>query len=224
MKTPDTTEAMPSAQDSTDFTDDELWERYFDLFEVFDLHPRLIHELLAHYPVNLEWHELLGMVGRELTAMEGYPCTGKDQQPFDIKHTCPMQLSPDMYDTPEDHEVAMQQYWLWACSIIHHCKGKDIDAINRHIRYMNVRLVHSFMGRNKDSAFRLINSIDWINNLRIQHGLHDIPSGQLIDREEYTLRQLILDLSGLAGHAQLITGDMLETAGLKARLFSGGAA
>lgn len=224
MKTPDTTEAMPSAQNSANFTDDDLWDQYFDLFEVVNLQPRLIRELLALYPDQLEWHEVLEITGRELAALQGYPCTEKDQQPFDMKHTIPLSMSPDMYDTPEDHEVAMRLYWLWACSIIHHCKGKDIDAINRHIRYMNVRLVHTFMGRNKDSAFRLINSIDWINNLRIQHGLHDMPSGQLIDREEYTMRQLILDLSGLSGQAQLITGGMLETADLRARLFTGGAA
>jgi hypothetical protein len=45
----------------------------------------------------------------------------------------------------------------------------------------------------------------------------------LIDREEYTFRQLILDLSGFVGKGRLITGDTLDTAGLKARLFGQGA-
>lgn len=222
MKTPDTTEAMPIAQDSADLTDEDLWGRYFDLFEVFDLHPRLIWELLALYPAHLEWREVLDITGRELAAMEGYPCTEKDQQPFDMQNTCPLWVSHDMYDTPEDHEVAVRLYWLWACSIIHHCKGKDIDAINQHIRFINLRLWRVFMVRSKESAFRLINSIDWLNNLRIQHGLHD-GDGHINYPEEYTLRQLALDLSGFTGRAQLITGDMLETAGLKTKLLSEGA-
>jgi hypothetical protein len=221
MKTNDTTEAMPSAIERADFTDNDLWERYFDLFEVFDLHPRLIWELLAHFPAHLEWHEVLDMIGRELAEMEGYPSTINDQQPYDMQHTCPLSLSPDTYDTSVDHEVAMRLYWLWACSIIHHCKSKGIDAINRHIRFMNIRLVHTFMGRSKESAFRLINSIDWLNILRIQHGLHDMPSGQLIDREEYTLRQLILEFMGLSGVGRLITGDDLDTSAIKATLFRG---
>lgn len=224
MKPHDTPEAMPSAQDSDDFTIEDLWKQYIDEFEVFDLHPRRTWELLGRYPDHLEWREVLNKIGCELAEMEGYPYTLNDQQPYDIQHTYPLSLSPDMYDTSEDHEVAMRLYWLWACSIMYHCKGKDIDKINKHIRYMNVRLWRTYMVRSKENAFRLINSIDWLNILRIQHGLHDIPSGQLIDREEYTLRQLILDLSGLTGQAQLITGDMLETAGLKARLFNGGAA
>lgn len=220
MKTPDTTEALPSATNSADFTGDELMDRYVD---VFDLHPQLIRELNALYPTHLEWHEVLDMIGRELAKIEGYPFTTNDQQPFDMRQTFPLSLSPDMYDTPTDHEFVKWLYWLWACSIIHHGKGEAIDTINRHIRLLNLRLVHTFMDVTKESASGLINSIDWLNNLRIQHGLHDISSGQLIDSDEYTLRQLILDLSGFVGKGRLITGDTLDTAGLRARLFGQGA-
>jgi hypothetical protein len=195
-----------------------------ELKDVFDLPNDLISVLIAMYPVTQDWCDVLEWMCREIAKLEGYPCTVNDQQPFDIAHTFPLALSPDAYDTKEDHDLVMRLFWLWGFSIAYRCEGKSIDEINHYIRVMNVRIVRAATPSGKEDARRWVESTNWLNTLRLQHGLLDLESGQLIDRTEYTLRQTIAEINGLQDSGVLATGDMLDTDNLRALIFEGGSA
>lgn len=226
MKTSSTTEALPCAHDSQNSTGSTLIDQgSIELVEIFDLLTSHIVEALAKYDPAWSFDDLKLSIGQVLAKSSGYPFTKRDQQPYDIPRMFSLSLSPDLYEAEEDFDLVKRLFYLWAVSILYHAREcKDIDAINRVIRYINVRLTLQFGGDDRVAAARAwVNANSWINELRMQHGLHDLASGQLVDSTEYTLRQTIFEINGFRQSGLLITGDMLETSNLRAMIFDGNA-
>ena len=197
MKTPDTVETMPSATSRHDSIESDDFDQItFQLSEVFGLTPDQLFEICEEFSLDWSVNDLKMEIGMRIARIAGYPSTEMDQQPYDVPHMFPLELreTVERFDAADEIEDAITRkmlFYFWGKAIEIRGGGKCIDQINEIIKKINISILYILTGQTRSDKRNYLDTIRWINILRLQHGLHDLDTGLISERRKYLLRQVI---------------------------------